>query len=78
VKSTNITKCEDLANDARPIDDADWGSDRQIAAENKLFAFVRTLLSEAEFEKLQVFCLKATTEEMIDEALLLVVTKEAA
>jgi hypothetical protein len=56
MKSSNIEKCEDLANAARPINDADWGADRQIEAENKLFAFVRTVLDEEDFERVQVLC----------------------
>jgi hypothetical protein len=74
-KPVDVVECEILADAARPINDADWGSDRQVEAENRLFEFVRSILSDDEFERLEAFCLKATSEEMIDEALLLVVTK---
>ena len=67
-----MTRIFNLANQARPTNDDDWGSARQIAAENLFFDRVRELLTEPEFELLETYCLKATTNEMIDEALRLV------
>jgi hypothetical protein len=61
-----------LADQARCINDDDWGSPRQIAAENIFFDRIRELISAEEFEQLETYCLKATTDEMIDEALKLV------
>ncbi len=58
-----------LASAARPIDDDDWGSDRQIEAENAFFQKIETILSEAAWEELTDYCLKATSDEAIDEAL---------
>lgn len=62
-----FTKLESLAQDARPRDEADWGTERQINAENTFFdAFHDAMGDTPEFDD---WCLKATTGEMIDEAL---------
>jgi hypothetical protein len=58
-----------LADSARPIDDDDWGSDRQVTAQNKFFIVIESLMSAEDFSDLETWCLKATTDEMIDEAL---------
>ncbi len=63
-----------LAQAARPIDDSDWGSNRQVAAQNAFFEHVEGLLLPAAFADLENFCLHASTGEMIDEALRLLVT----
>jgi hypothetical protein len=59
----------DLARSARPIDDADWGSPRQIEAENLFMAAVEARLPIRKLSALHDYSLKATTEEWIDEAL---------
>lgn len=71
----------DLAEAARPIDESDYGSDRQVEAENKFFDECRridavTFDYESPFGH---FCLKATTCEAIDEAkrILFAMKKEA-
>lgn len=61
-----------LAEAARPVDDKDWGSDRQNDAQNAFFAAVEKILNADERETLDDFCMKATTEEMIDEAITMV------
>lgn len=66
----------DLAAAARPINDDDWGTDRQITAENTLFERVRELISREAYDSLTDWCLKATTNEMIDEALVAVAAQE--
>lgn len=58
-----------LAQAARPITDDDWGSDRQIEAENAFFDYVKTQLPVPLWDELEAYCLKATTDEMVDEAL---------
>ena len=66
-----------LASAAYPINDDDWGSERQIAAENAFFAFVKDYVTRGpravegrkQWEDFEGWCLKATTEEMIEEAL---------
>lgn len=60
---------EQLAAAARPVNDDDWGTDRQIKAENAFFERVRSLISRERYETLNDYCLKATTDEMIDEGL---------
>lgn len=67
-------KLVELADAARPTSDDDWGSERQIAAENAFFAAIGP--NETEDNPNSVlgqdfyrWCLKATSEEMIDEAL---------
>jgi hypothetical protein len=72
IKMTDIHK---LAADARPIDDADWGSARQIDAQNLFFNEVEKALPAEEFETLENFCLKASANEMVDEALRLLASK---
>lgn len=59
-----------LAVDALPVDDKDYGSNRQVTAENLFFEKCREVFP-ADFEeggKFSNFCLKATPEEMIGEA----------
>lgn len=54
-----------LAQDARPTSDADWGSSRQIDAENRFFRAVQAFGIRID----SLDCAKATTDEMIDEAM---------
>jgi hypothetical protein len=58
-----------LADAARPIDDADWGSDRQIEAENEFCAYACCFMEEAVLDQFDRYVLKATSEEIIDNAL---------
>jgi hypothetical protein len=64
----------EMAQAAIPHDDADWGSERQVAAQNAFFNRVERLLVSYEFAELEHYCNKATTEEMIAEALRMVDT----
>lgn len=45
-----------------------WGSDEQIAAENEFFAELENCVGELG-EQFQIWCLKATTEEIVHRAL---------
>ena len=47
----------------------EWGSEEQSAAENKFFEAVEAVLSGPDFAELESYCMKATTEERLDEAL---------
>lgn len=58
-----------LAKKAYCINDDDWGTERQIEAENAFFAAVKAKLPAPVFEKLEGYCLKATSDEMIEEAM---------
>jgi len=51
-------------------DGEDWGSERQIEAQNKFFIYVEQLVEKDEFEEIETYCLKATTPEMINKALM--------
>lgn len=62
-------KLEEMAIAARPINESDWGSDRQIEAQNAFFEFVEEHFPEIMSNEFEAFCLKATSEEMINEAI---------
>ncbi len=71
-----LEQIEALAALARPINEADADSERQIDAENTFFDACVEVDAEtfeadnnSEFSR---FCLKATSEERIDEALKLI------
>jgi hypothetical protein len=66
------TTLTELAQAARCIDDTDWGSSRQVEAENAFFDAVRPRLSQRQWDDLEAYCLKATHDERIDRALELV------
>lgn len=58
-----------LASAAKPINDEEWGSDRQINAENEFFALAVKHLSAKDAVALEDYCLKGTIEENIAYAL---------
>ena len=58
-----------LAALARPLDDDDWGSTRQIDAQNCFSKKSKKVLPANKFADLDSYCLKATTNEMIDHAI---------
>jgi hypothetical protein len=60
---------EKLAATAKPLNDDEWGSDRQIEAQNAFFDAVQEMVSPEVFEGLEGYCLKATVEEMIEAGL---------
>jgi hypothetical protein len=60
---------EALARAALPYTDSDWGSERQITAENALFDAARRFLTSQQMADLEAYALKATTEEMVEEVL---------
>ncbi|WP_264048953.1 hypothetical protein [Methylobacterium flocculans] len=72
--SVTLTDLDALAKSARPLDDDDWGSDRQIEAENAFFGACEEEFSNLfdEDSAFADFALKATSEERIDKALRLV------
>ncbi len=61
-----------LARNARCIGDDDYGSARQVGAENEFLAAVERLLPRRQWQAFERYCLKATTDERINEALRLV------
>ena len=58
----NMTYLEQLAAAARPINDDDYGSDRQVEAENDFFdaldQHLADKLTEVEMDDFDAFCLK--------------------
>jgi hypothetical protein len=63
---------DELAAAARPIDEDDWGSERQIAAQNLFMTVATTAMGREWDEKFHDWCFKASVDEMIDRALLIV------
>lgn len=64
---TNKEMALHLAKLAMPLNDDDWGSERQIDAENKLYSFIEQhypTLIDHEFE---MWALKASANERIYE-----------
>jgi hypothetical protein len=58
-----------LAQPAYPLSDDDWGSERQIDAENAFFERMERELPQLFTQEFEYWMLKATTEERLDEAL---------
>jgi hypothetical protein len=54
-----------LADKAKPQTEKEWGSDRQVEAENDFGALLRTVLGAEKWEKFTRYALKATTEERL-------------
>jgi hypothetical protein len=55
-----------LAKEALPLEDIEWDSERQIGAENRFFIEAEKILSESDFQRLEEYCAKATTEKESD------------
>ncbi len=60
-----------LAKVARPLNDDEWGSERQMNAENRFCAALERYLKPAAWDHFTDYALKATTEEMMDCGLML-------
>lgn len=55
-----------LAAKARCEDNDEWGSERQVEAQNNFGSAVEKILPAEEWEKYEDWCARATTDEMID------------
>ena len=64
-----MTTIKRLAKLARPANDTDWGSERQITAENDFYIEVEKHLTPDQMQEFEAFSLKATADERITEAL---------
>ena len=68
-----MTYLEQLAAAARPINNDDYNSDRQIDAEKDFFEaldlHLAGKLTEEERDDFDAYCLRATADERIDEGL---------
>lgn len=70
ITPAKMAEFERLAQDARPVDEEDWGSERQVDAENAFYdAIGFTDYDIALGEGFRDFVHKATTDEGLDEAL---------
>jgi hypothetical protein len=56
---------EKMALDALPINDDEWGSERQTDACNAFFLALEACLPKCYFEEVEDYAMKATTEEMV-------------
>lgn len=68
-KPMTFHQFEALAAPAYPLNDDDWGSNRQLDAENAFFETVERELPGIFSVEFTHWLLKATTEEMLDETL---------
>lgn len=59
---------DDMAKAALPVDDDDWGSERQIKAENAFFTYVERCLPPHIWEDIGDYSYGATVEERVDYA----------
>jgi hypothetical protein len=73
IDEAQYARFEAASEAARPVDDADWGSERQASAQNAFFESVEGILHPDEFRALEDYCLHATSDEMIDRAMALLV-----
>ncbi len=64
-----MTDVKTLAAEARALADTEWGSARHFEAENKFFDEARKAMTQDQRDALEDFCLNATSDEMIAEAL---------
>lgn len=64
-----ISSIKDLASAARCINEQDWGTERQIKAQNAFFDAVEKIVSKQTFSELEGYCMKANVDEMINEGL---------
>ena len=60
---------EAMAKEARPVNDADWGSERQIEAENRFYEKALATMGGDDRHDFEMWALKATSEEAIEEAI---------
>ncbi len=72
LSETEMAELNAMGDAARPVDQDDWGSERQVAAQNAFFNRVEAILPADRFEELDAYCMKANTDEMVDEALRMV------
>ena len=62
-------KLKQLGQAAIPTGEADWGSERQVAAETLFYDSLQKVISNDAFEKFETFGLKATCEESFAHAI---------
>lgn len=58
-----------VCKNARPLNESDWGSERQMFFENQIAGYLDKILTDGQKDRFEIWALKATTDEIIDEAL---------
>lgn len=58
-----------MAENARPLNEDEWGSERQINAQNAFFEYLERVLTREQFGQLEDDNDKATSDEMINNGL---------
>ena len=61
-----IEELRTLSKAALPLNDDEWGSERQIDAENAVTAALQQYIKPEEWDNFEDYALKATTEEMVE------------
>jgi len=67
-----IQEIENIIAQARPLNDEDWGSERQITLENEVYSYLEEVLTPAQLEAFENYANKATVNERLDAALYVV------
>jgi hypothetical protein len=60
---------DQLAVEAKAFTDEQWGSEEQIAAQNAFTERAERMMTPPAMRAFEIWCLKATTDEIIDEGL---------
>lgn len=78
IAASDLEAIERMADEARPVDEDDWGSERQVAAENKFNIAAENLMTPMQAKWWEIFGEHATSEERIDEALAILEGRSAS
>ena len=65
-----------MAEDAKPLSDEDWGSERQVAIENAFLNKAHEIFTEFDSHEQHQFSLKATTVDRINFAMARLLSEE--
>lgn len=68
ISGVTLAYMTDYADDAMPRSDNDWGTPRQIDAENRFYALAKQAIDPEQWIEFQQWALKATAEERIERA----------
>jgi hypothetical protein len=67
-----INEISELIAQARPIDESDYASERQVNLENKVYDYLKTVLTAQQFKSFTKYCDRASVDERLDAALYVV------
>jgi hypothetical protein len=68
----NITEVSELIALARPIDESDYASERQVNLENQVYHYLETVLTPQQLVAFERYSNKANVNERLDAALYVV------